>query len=280
MSVKKKPQAKAALGFTLIELLVVIAIIALLAAILFPVFARARENARRSSCQSTLKQIGLSIAQYSQDFDERYPPGYNTGQTASSWDSIIMPYMIKVANINDPNLFLHCPSDPSRGTVGALAGVPSRSYAMLRTYNNANFHNMGMAPDNGLSRHHSELGNPAGTIIITELKFGGTSASNNVYGSNTGALLDRAITVDASNKGQDWDTPGVPMHFDGYNYLFCDGHVKWYKPESTIRTPGVTYPVQSTHAFNTTLDTNSTTTQPCQGTNQNPCGMWTVSAND
>src|SRR5437868_1670323 len=61
-------------GFTLIELLVVIAIIALLAAILFPVFSRVRENARRSSCLSNLKQIMLGAIQYTQDYDERYPP--------------------------------------------------------------------------------------------------------------------------------------------------------------------------------------------------------------
>jgi prepilin-type N-terminal cleavage/methylation domain-containing protein len=64
---------KSTRGFTLIELLVVIAIIAILAAILFPVFARARENARRASCQSNLKQIALGVFQYTQDFDEKFP---------------------------------------------------------------------------------------------------------------------------------------------------------------------------------------------------------------
>jgi prepilin-type N-terminal cleavage/methylation domain-containing protein len=67
---------RAVRGFTLIELLVVIAIIAILAAILFPVFARARENARRASCQSNLKQMALASAQYTQDYDERLAPGY------------------------------------------------------------------------------------------------------------------------------------------------------------------------------------------------------------
>src|SRR5688572_12972691 len=66
-------QSKKSPGFTLIELLIVIAIIALLAAILFPVFAKARENARRASCQSNLKQIALGLIQYAQDHDERFP---------------------------------------------------------------------------------------------------------------------------------------------------------------------------------------------------------------
>jgi len=68
-----RPESGRGAGFTLIELLVVIAIIAILAAILFPVFARARENARKSTCQSNLKQIGLAFMQYAQDFDEMLP---------------------------------------------------------------------------------------------------------------------------------------------------------------------------------------------------------------
>ena len=84
-------------GFTLVELLVVIAIIAILAAILFPVFARARENARRSSCQSNLKQISLAAAQYTQDYDERPLPtiAINDGSNSEymPWITIIQPYL-------------------------------------------------------------------------------------------------------------------------------------------------------------------------------------------
>src|SRR2546428_12391240 len=84
-------------GFTLIELLVVIAIIAILAAILFPVFARARENARRSSCQSNLKQIGLGIMQYAQDYDERMISSRmslnNADNEGGNWVVMLQPYV-------------------------------------------------------------------------------------------------------------------------------------------------------------------------------------------
>lgn len=93
---------KRARGFTLIELLVVIAIIAILAAILFPAFARARENARRASCQSNAKQLLLAVAQYTQDYDEKYMPVFNPAE--GHWTNIIQSY-VKNTQIFD------CPSN-------------------------------------------------------------------------------------------------------------------------------------------------------------------------
>ena len=99
----------AARGFTLIELLVVIAIIAILAAILFPVFARARENARRASCSSNLKQIGLGLIQYSQDYDEKYPYS-RTDPDPAPWQTKIFPY------VKSSQLFA-CPSNTGNTTI-------------------------------------------------------------------------------------------------------------------------------------------------------------------
>jgi prepilin-type N-terminal cleavage/methylation domain-containing protein len=129
-----KARTSAVSGFTLIELLVVIAIIAILAAILFPVFARARENARRASCQSNLKQIGLGLMQYVQDYDGAFPffstsslPGYTatpdvcalpgTNCTATphdvKWSHLIQPY------IKSTQVFV-CANVPVRAPSGAM----------------------------------------------------------------------------------------------------------------------------------------------------------------
>jgi prepilin-type N-terminal cleavage/methylation domain-containing protein len=111
-------------GFTLIELLVVIAIIAILDSILFPVFARARENARRSSCQSNLKQIMLGLTQYTQDYDEAVVPASSTGSTSSgtatAWTVALHPYLKSTPNICVPEqqqkgcrVRLQCPLYPN-----------------------------------------------------------------------------------------------------------------------------------------------------------------------
>jgi prepilin-type N-terminal cleavage/methylation domain-containing protein/prepilin-type processing-associated H-X9-DG protein len=219
-------------GFTLIELLVVIAIIALLAAILFPVFARARENARRSSCQSNLKQMGLGILQYTQDYDEQYPLGTNDywNNTASgtvpaggryTWRQLIHPYVkstqvMMCPSVSDRRSGIHM-DDPAT-TVGG-------SFLALRSSYSANLRFM---PDlSNVTPFSVSVGSVdavARKIIVAE------SSPTQDWSPNVVCANDNW----ASGGGTNFRDKGFAGHLGTANYLFADGHVKAFKPTQTM----------------------------------------------
>jgi prepilin-type N-terminal cleavage/methylation domain-containing protein/prepilin-type processing-associated H-X9-DG protein len=246
-------------GFTLIELLVVIAIIAILAAILFPVFARARENARRASCQSNMKQIGLAMMQYSQDYDERTVAPWGFGFTGgdTSWDVKIAPYSgVRLANNNweqRNSLIVQCASDSTT----RLGGYGTRSYALTGDMQGDWFWLTQYSAGIRSGRALAQIGSPATTLMIVEQPVPANTLSN-INGSislGPGTTLDNTWGVEKYQRAGNL----TPIHLDGYNYLFADGHVKWMRPEQTIDTNPNDIPV---------------------GTMTSPRGMWTISDTD
>jgi prepilin-type N-terminal cleavage/methylation domain-containing protein/prepilin-type processing-associated H-X9-DG protein len=218
MSTHKRVHTGAQNGFTLIELLIVIAIIAILAAILFPVFARARENARRASCQSNLKQIGLGVMQYTQDYDEKYPLTETSvgGVGNVRWRQMIQSY------IKSSQVFA-CPSN-TRNSVnfdnaaGNYPAIPV-SYA-------ANEHIM--AEQDG--RSMSSISSPSTRIMVVE------TIDDPTFGVWTPAV--GYIGSPWAGNGNFLKAGNVPMLFAGHmgtsNYLFADGHVKALRPTKTM----------------------------------------------
>jgi prepilin-type N-terminal cleavage/methylation domain-containing protein/prepilin-type processing-associated H-X9-DG protein len=222
-------------GFTLIELLVVIAIIAILAAILFPVFQKVRENARRASCESNLHQLGLALVQYNQDADEQFPPGGNKGGTG--WGAETYPY------VKSTGVF-KCPDDPTQNTSGHEGhnetDVPV-SYGI-----NSNLATATLA----------QLNAPASTVLLFETQGAQADITNT---NNDIGAVHGAYSSPSGNGGDqlgfgyiDWSanakyvcgataTVGMgnppraitagylttPVHNGASNFAFADGHVKY-----------------------------------------------------
>jgi prepilin-type N-terminal cleavage/methylation domain-containing protein/prepilin-type processing-associated H-X9-DG protein len=205
-------------GFTLIELLVVIAIIAILAALLFPVFMQAREAARKATCTSNMRQLGMAVALYSQDEDEVLPGTWDgsggRGSSSGSGGWMVFTNFLGPARFDPSQGSLHtyvknagifsCPSDPARsGCSYAINSRLSRP-TPVRAY----FAGIGLA----------ELTQPANTFLLIE-EFDEVNKSTD----------DAYFNVDVPNR---W----ALRHQDGSTYLFCDGHVKHLKRGMVLLT--------------------------------------------
>ena len=203
-------------GFTLIELLVVIAIIAILAAILFPVFAKAREKARQTSCLSNEKQLMLATLQYVQDYDERFPVRWHSLNTSFRIPCMIYPYL-KNAQI------LACPSWSDPYTFAAPLGNIKSSYFWP-----------GGSPAH-VGSPCATCGDTCGQNYFLFDGYRGVSLAQLEYPANTIAIAERR--TDSAH--MDWDNavhtgaeafsvnPSYQAHNGGNNYAFSDGHVKW-----------------------------------------------------
>ncbi len=209
-------------AFTLIELLVVIAIIAILAAILFPVFGRARENARRTSCLSNLKQIGLGALQYAQDFDEKMVGTELGDGTPTSpeyfWGEMIYPYT-KSAQILD------CPSSLDKVQYGPPEPGFSSGIAHEWTYNYA-VNDVRDAADKRIGAAFSPLSafdRPTETVFILD---GWPLASEP---SADPERHEVAWKIGSRNVEANALDDGNPRHLEGFSIVFCDGHSKWRK---------------------------------------------------
>jgi prepilin-type N-terminal cleavage/methylation domain-containing protein/prepilin-type processing-associated H-X9-DG protein len=199
-------------GFTLIELLVVIAIIAILAAILFPVFARAREKARQSACLSNMKQLGLGLMMYVQDYDETMVP-YCTNPPGASytWPKLIEPYIKNLAVFDCPSSQTGTRYDGTSSYSSSYGGnVFALTYPGSWTYSSASFTR------------------PSETCMVGDSCRAHPTDPNAMNYANHYLVQLHPLATHASNRGK-W----ACRHNEGANCAYADGHAKW-TPLSTI----------------------------------------------
>ncbi len=227
------------LAFTLIELLVVIAIISILAAILFPVFAKVREKARQTSCASNERQIGLAMLQYVQDFDEAEPQSYYGSNTAASdavnykWMDAVFPYVKNEAVFT-------CPSDTDSPPYHYRNGTFYGSYGLNGAYGSPGD---GQTPPRSAKTATyqyvvltSQIAVPSETVWVTD-NDNGTQGGVNTGGSQGFFWTNwtnnpKITTFDGKPHLQNIEA----RHIGRVNTLFCDGHVKSLTPDYLAQT--------------------------------------------
>jgi prepilin-type processing-associated H-X9-DG protein len=211
-------------------LLVVIAIIAILAAILFPVFAKAREKARQSSCQSNTKQMGIAVIGYINDYDGMYPQyivrvcgaggGFGASPLHQSWKMSILPYAKSTQIFQCPSYSPPAPLFDGGAAANSDVGQNSGYAVNLIHWGSGSIATCASPIYNGVSVAESDIVNVAATVVLADYD----SVSNGTYiGYN---LMTHDFVRNITNAPD----KGALRHNGGCNYLFCDGHVKWLTP--------------------------------------------------
>jgi prepilin-type N-terminal cleavage/methylation domain-containing protein/prepilin-type processing-associated H-X9-DG protein len=254
-------------GFTLIELLVVIAIIALLAAILFPVFGKARENARRSSCLSNERQLGLAFVQYFQDYDERFPLLGKAGAPETSWYFTLQPYIKNTQ-------MLRCPNDKSTAwPTDGQWNNPNFTFPDGTKARRSSYSLNGYLPEGnsnpgqgGNFPHIASIPKAANVVLLTEsaeLTASGTPFTGNYFHAHVYNYPTSTGHWDVAKNRP--DDIAYDRHMDGFNVTYLDGHAKWTKWDQAWANRDASVGGQSVTYLNSSGTSVTGTTPPMKG---------------